>query len=142
MKTDLLNRLNFFSSSGQATIESIIIFSISLLLLTIFILILFDYQLTSSQNSQKDVALNAVTILSTEAKNLYLDGNNSFKEITVLLPSDFNKLASYIRNQEISISIYGESITKKTSFLVDGNFFTTSSKFILTNNNGVINITN
>ncbi|HNV01123.1 MAG TPA: LamG domain-containing protein [archaeon] len=123
-------KFNFFkNSSAQTTIETLIIFSVSLLILTILLGMIFN-QLELQRNfEQQKMGEASLKILASEINDAYFLGPGTTKTIIINIPELTNFRKSFIYQNNLLLNVAGTDLLQTTSPIVKGNWPRNSGEY-------------
>lgn len=114
---------------GQTTIETLIIFSVSLLIITVILGMAFNHLQTQRDFEQRKLGEFALNTLATEINDAYFLGPGTTKTIVLTLPELTNLRKSFIHKNDLVLNVAGTDLFKTTVVDVKGNWPTTTGEY-------------
>lgn len=114
---------------GQTTIETLIIFSVSLLIITIILGMVFNQLDMQRDFEQRKLGETSLKILASEINDAYFLGPGTTKTVVVTIPELTNFRKSFIYQNNLVLNVAGTDLSETTSVIVKGNWPVSSGSY-------------
>jgi hypothetical protein len=105
---------------GQGSVETLIILSISLLLLTTFVIFAWDQMVVSYGAQQNDIGKAALFRIVDEVNDAYYLGIGTKKTFEVVMPDSIDISQSVIFGRTLILNVSGSDVIANTEVDVNG----------------------
>lgn len=124
--------LNWNNKRAQASVETIILMAIALLILTVFISIMWNQVFVQKSVQDTSSALIVANTLAKEIDNVYFLGPGTVRTVTLFLPDSIDFSESMISGKTLVLNVDGSDIVAFTSIDVRGSWPTTGGSYVFT----------